>query len=88
MTQPFTPSASNPTAPKQKRRTLSGVLVTKAAQEFIMRSSKLAEDGEKRAFKLLSRIAADMGDVEDAVIFVNTIASSAAWTKMTWFWNS
>ena len=69
MTQPFTPPVSNQSTPKQKRRTLSGVLVTKAAQEFIMRSSKLAEDGEKRAFKLLSRIAADMGDVEDAVIF-------------------
>ncbi len=34
-----------------------------------MRSSKLAEEREARAFSLLSCIAADMGDVEDAVIF-------------------
>jgi hypothetical protein len=69
MTQPFTPPASDQTAPKHKRRTLSGVLVTRAAQEFIVRSFKLAEEREERAFNLLSCIAADMGDVEDAVIF-------------------
>ena len=69
MIQPFTSTASKQMAPKHERRTLSGVLVTKAAQEFIVRSSKLAEEREARAFFLLSRIAADMGDVEDAVIF-------------------
>ena len=69
MTQPFTPPISNQTALQPKRRTLSGVLVAKAAQEFIVRSSKLAEEREERALNLLIRIAADMGDVEDAVIF-------------------
>ena len=69
MTQPFTSTASDQTTPKHKRCTLSGVLVTKAAQEFIVRSSKLAEESEERALNLLIRIAEDMGDVEDAVIF-------------------
>jgi hypothetical protein len=69
MTQHFNPTAPNQTAPKHKRRTLSGILVTRAAQEFIVRTSKLAEEREERAFNLLTSIAADMGDVEDAEIF-------------------
>ncbi len=34
-----------------------------------MRSSKLAEEREERALNLLTRIAADIGAVEEAVIF-------------------